>query len=522
MTAINAKTACVYADAAFIHDQDWFEDMEECYDYVLPYRGPSSKAKPRKSRLSKLFDSTAPLAITRAAGRLQRDLTPPFQQFFTLELGPVGAVANEDDRKQQEVLLEHLAKMAHATIDVGEWHNASAEMFLDYLAGEGALVMPEGDDDMPCRFISVPVTEVATEDDGTGFRHRIHWRRREAAKNLIQRYPDASWPEDVRKAAQERVSREFEFTQTSYWDRDARIWRHISYVKAGRDTVAVKTGQSRTNIWLLPRYFRVPGENRGRGPGQFVVPDTRVANKTVELLLRAAALAITGIWTKTPGPSFNGNMANVAPGKILNVQRNGGALGKTLERLDTPGDFNISQIILEEMRGRIREALHDRNLPPEAGPVRSASEVVERLKFYAEDLQAAFGRQTSEIVVPLVRRVLEVLYNKGLISTNIPIDQLLVRVRIVSPLADAQAVQEIQRITDWLMMIQSFLGEEGLILAAKMEDLGEHLGRLRGVPEKLMRSDGERVTLQEMAAKIVAAREQGQESNGQSTGSPAG
>jgi len=525
MVAINGQTAMKFADRAFVRDQAWFDDMEEAYDYVLPYRAPSYRTKPRHNRLSKLYDSTAALAITRAAGRLQRDLTPPFQQFFSLELGPAAAQMEPDERKQWDETLQHIAKLAHGAIDVGEWHNASAEMFLDYLAGEGALMMPEGDDDKPVRFISVPITEISTEDDGTGFRHRIHWRTKREAADLVRRWPDAAWPDDFRRAAKENVQREFEITQTSYWDADSRLWRRLIIIKTGRDgSVTVETGASRTCIWLLPRYFRVPGESRGRGPGQFVVPDARVANKTVELLLRAAALAITGLWTKTPGPSFNGNMGDVKPGTILNVARNGGPLGASLSRVETPGNFNISQIILEEMRGRIREALHDRNLPPEAGAVRSASEVVERLKFYAEDLQAAFGRQTSEIVVPLVRRVIEVLYNAGLIRVNLPIDQLLVRVKIVSPLADAQAVQEIQRIVDWLTMLSGLLGEEGMILAAKVEDIGGELGRLRGVPEKYIRGAQEREQLQQMAAQMLAsaqAQDQGQVGNGQQGEQPA-
>jgi len=523
MAALNASQTVAGANRAFDDASQWYDDLDQFYDYIAPYRKGSNKNARYTDRLSKLYDSTAPISLLRAAGRLQRDLTPPFQTFFNLELGPAADGMDPDEAKAWNEQLERIARTVHAAIDTGNWHASSQEMFLDYLAGQGAMLMLEGDDEQPIRFVAVPVNEIALEDDGFGQVGRVHWRQTRAARVLVDRWPNATWPKDVMDAAKDgRSTREFEITQTTYYDRPAKVWRRMVAVKAGDGVVSVETGSSLTNPWLTPRYFKVPGEPMGRGPGMFVLPDVKVANKTVELLLRAAAVAIVGIWAKTPGPGFNANMSRVAPGAILNVARNGsGNLGPSLSRLETPGSFDISSIILEEFRQRIREGLHDRNLPPDAGPVRSASEVVERLRFYAEDLQVAFGRQTLEIVVPLVKRCIEILYNRGLIKTNLPINQLFVRVRIVSPLAESQAIGEIQRIVDWLTMVSQLLGEEGMILSAKVEEIGGELARLRGVPEKWVRSKADRDTLQELAAAMLAKaqapeeQQQGTAINGQ-------
>ena len=63
---------------------------QDAYDYILPYRGgggTGAKAK-AAARVDKLFDGTGPQAAMRFAGRVQSDLTPPFQDFFLLEAGP--------------------------------------------------------------------------------------------------------------------------------------------------------------------------------------------------------------------------------------------------------------------------------------------------------------------------------------------------------------------------------------------------------------------------------------------------
>ena len=52
----------------------------------------------------------------------------------------------------------------------------------------------------------------------------------------------------------------------------------------------------------------------------------------------------------------------------------------------------------------------DRSLPPDAGPVRSATEIVERIKELQVDIGPAFGRIMKELVVPLVMRTLQILF----------------------------------------------------------------------------------------------------------------
>ena len=54
----------------------------------------------------------------------------------------------------------------------------------------------------------------------------------------------------------------------------------------------IHTKTYRTNPWLTPRFWVVPGEPYGRGPGLVGLPYVKTLNKVQELNLHAAAFAL--------------------------------------------------------------------------------------------------------------------------------------------------------------------------------------------------------------------------------------
>jgi hypothetical protein len=105
----------------------------------------------------------------------------------------------------------------------------------------------------------------------------------------------------------------------------------------------------------------------------------------------------------------------------------------------------------------------DGDLPLAGEAVKSPTEILERVKRLASDHIGAFGRLVMEIVVPAVKRVLELAYERGAIQTDLSIDQLLVKVQVKSPMAIAREAQRVQNIMNWLQMV---LGVEEAKMAA--------------------------------------------------------
>jgi hypothetical protein len=206
----------------------------------------------------------------------------------------------------------------------------------------------------------------------------------------------------------------------------------------------------------------------------------------------------------------------IMPGAIIPVARNGGPQGESLKPLPRSGDFNVSQIVINDLRMNIKKILLDESLPPDNMSARSATEVVERMKELAQNLGSAFGRLINETMIPLVARILQVMDERGLIDLPLRINGLEVKVAPVAPLAMAQNMEEINSIMQFMQITQG-LGNEGA-MAVKTGDLIDYLGDKLGVPAALRTTAAERAFLidqqrqlmqQDQAMMAMAGQQQG-------------
>jgi len=189
---------------------------------------------------------------------------------------------------------------------------------------------------------------------------------------------------------------------------------------------------------------------------------------------------------------FNPDTAKFEPLAMWQVASTGGPLGPTLQRLPVPQDFDVSSIVMADEREQMKQALFDDALPPDAGAVRSATEIAERMSRLSQDLSGVYGRLTLEIVVPLFQRVIDIVEDAGFLETNLKIDQLLTQVRVVAPIAAGQQAAKVQAHAQWLDIMAAAGGEEARDDTAKVEDLHPELGRWMGVEERFIRSAEER------------------------------
>jgi hypothetical protein len=181
------------------------------------------------------------------------------------------------------------------------------------------------------------------------------------------------------------------------------------------------------------RWLKAPGETYGRGPVMKALPDIRTANKVVELVLKNASIAVTGIWQAEDDGVLNPDTVKLVPGAI--IPKAPGSAGLT--PLAAPGNFDVSQLVLQDLRARIRTALlADRIGPLQAAPM-TATEVLERGAQAARLLGAAYGRLQAELLTPLVTRCLAILHRRGEIPP-LRLDGRDVALRYESPLARLQ------------------------------------------------------------------------------------
>ncbi len=496
---------------AWLRKRLYERQLREIFDYIMPYRDPAglygvTAQTEGENRTDKVFDGTAIAASLRFAGRMQRELTPIFQDFFAIEAGPL--MPDGDQKKQLTEAFQGVGKIANGVLASGSFHMKSHELFLDLFAGTGAMNIKAGDDYQPVRFQTVPITQIALDEGPDGDVWGVDWKREFRLGHLPTLWPQGQFSRDLKRAIKDSPRNKTTVHQNTHFEPSTR--RHVLKVwrEEGDDRELIWEEDFRTNPWITPRFFVVPGEVYGRGLAHLGLPSAKTTNKARELALLAAAFAVLGLWARRNDGVFNPDTARFEPLAMWQVATTGGPLGPTIQRLDVPHNFDISSFIIEDERQQMKMAMMDDALPPLAGAVRSPTEIVERMQLLNQDIGGVFGRLTLEIVSPLVQRVIEILESKGQLSTRITIDQLLTQIRVIAPIAAAQQAARVNSATNWLQLLVMLFGPQAALVFARVEELAPEMGRWLGVEERFIRSRTEISDWQKLIAGTMAAERQ--------------
>lgn len=484
--------------------QGWYKGREDVYKFVMPFRKPPMSAGVRTDSkapppATDIWDATAVVAAQRGAGRIQRALTPDYEDWIGLGPGPMVPDQNRDRWARE---LDHCTKVARGIIDQGGFGLAAGEMYQDLYAGEATLLVLRGSGpEELAKFAALPPELVQTIEDSFGRIKCWLYEKRMSGEDILEDWPKAKLPDDLAKQIRDDPCKEHDILITCEREKRGKyafkaIW------KPGK--VAIWDEQLRTSCFITPRFFKAPGQRRGLGVPMLAMPTIKTVNKAVEFELKAAAFAILGVWMTTDDGVYNPRSTALAPGGMLKVASTGGPRGPSLARLPIPDNFDLSRIVTQELRIQIREMLYDDDMPYQGGPVRSPTEIVERLKRLVQHIAGAFGRLFAELIVPLVQRVLDIADQWGLLPVYPEIDNLLTRAQVISPLANAQMLEDVEKAARWVELIIGFYGPQEAHVQADPDKVGPWLREKLGADIKLQRSDGERAGVREQMMQAAA------------------
>lgn len=476
--------------------------IRECLRYTMPWRmevgGQGGQG------FEALFDGTGPTQVQRSANRLQRDLTPPFQRWFELEAGPLVPEAAVEALNRQ---VEPVSHLLHAALDASAFPVASLSNYADLLIGTGALCASEGDDLVPIRWTAAPSWSVSFEEGPSGRVDNVFFCKKYPAWILPQLWPGAAWSEKARRAS--NTADPIEVRQASYYDPELRGWRLCVQEVGGEGSPVVwDSARDRTNPWIISRYWTTAGDPWGRGPVMLTLPNIRTANKTVEMILTAAAYALAPPLMVTNDGVINPDTMSLSPRALIQVTRTGGPMGPSIAPLALGSNVDVGQLVLQEMRETITKDLLGSQLPPESGAVRSASEIIERTKQLQYDAGAAFGRLNHEYVPQVIARVIDVLDRKKVAMVQwdqLKIDHFLLRVKITSPLARSQNLEDVQTVTQFWEIAKSVGGEQAFLHVCNTEDGLPRLAKLMGVPMWAVNDPSIRASIAKSAGMLAAS-----------------
>ncbi|HYD97767.1 MAG TPA: portal protein [Alphaproteobacteria bacterium] len=455
----------------------WEPLWQECYDYALPLRDGAAAPAGAK-RGDRLFDGTAPDAVDQLAASLLAQLAPPWSRWFGFQPGPDLPAAAQDG---VAAALEAAAETVQAHFDRSNLAVELHQAFLDLAtAGTACLLFEEAPPGglSAFRFQALPLADLALEEGPDG-RLSTAWRRHEMTlAELRARWPTAELPAALLRDGAKDPALRWPVVESVQADDAA----HGHYAVLDADPpLLLAAGRFATSPFIAFRWLKAPGEGYGRSPVMKALPDIKTANKVVELVLKNASIAVTGIWQADDDGVLNPAAIRLQPGTI--IPKAVGSAGLT--PLQPPGRFDVSQVVLDDLRSRIRRALLADRLAPLEAPRMTATEVLERSAEMARLLGATYGRLQAELLTPLVLRGLAILRRRGEVP-DFPLDGRSVALVHRSPLAQAQAQRDATAVLRWLESAAA-LGPEALA-AIDAAAAARWLGRAFGVPPELLRA----------------------------------
>lgn len=496
------------SERAFSADSALTRLRSDAYDYVLPMRRAGGASR-GKAVADKIFDMTAPSSAMHLAGVLQRLL---FSQPPSLTPGALvrqAAAANGRQGAQElaklERELERTGKFLYPFMEAGDLDTSTHEMCLDLGFGTGALLPLRGTPEQPIVFLAIPDEEIALSGDAWGRTTYVSWRRSVERGALLDACPDWTYSEDFRKAAKQGQSATQEVTlyQDFYRMPDGR-WRFVAYLDQQCDAF-LATETYRTKPIATPRYYRVAGEIKGRGPILLALPAIKTLNKAQELALKSAAIQMLGLWGYRSGAGFNPDTAALQPGAMFEMQSTGGVLGPDLTRLDpASANFNIASIVIDGLQQQVRDGMMDTRLPEYTGTPKSASEMAARLKQNSQVHLGAYMRLYREVHPDIIPRCAEILNSFGYLGGLMDFNQLIVSVGVRSPMAAALAAEKIQNIAAYADMMMQLVGPQRLPERLDLDQAGDDIAEGLMIEKRLIPDEQARAAIRDQAAQQQA------------------
>lgn len=460
----------------------WEGIWEECYDFALPQRGGfTSQPQAGARKTDDIYDATAMDAADQLASSMLGNLTPTWSQWFGLKPGPD---LSSQEAEKLAPILEKAAKTIQDHFDRSNFAVEIHQCYLDLIVGGTASIVFE--EAQPgsfsaFKFSAAPLTHIVLEEGDQGYLDGAFRQMKLTADQILSRYPAAELPNEVIKRSHQDPQERFAVLEAVLPEGLVYSY-HAVLMEEGDQSILLAAGRFEQSPVISFRWLKSPGEIYGRSPVMKALPDIKTANKVVELILKNASIAVTGIWQADDDGVLNPANIELTPGSIIPK-----AVGsKGLQALDMPGDFNVSQLVLDSLQSRIRHALLADKLAPVSSARMTATEVLERSAEMSLLLGATYGRLQSELLTPLIKRAFAILKRRGEIP-DIELDGRLVAVDYRSPLARNQAQLNVQNTLSWISSVLA-MGPEASA-SINLPQAARFLGDALGVPSDLIRKE---------------------------------
>ena len=502
------------AEKAFDEKENSRSYLEDAYRYAMPQRNLYNENTPGVQKNAHLFDSTLLTSTRKSANKFVNLMFPAFQNWLKMEAGPRWNDQKDFKNQLNKQLQDRTEKIFDIIHHRSNFQSAIGEFTLDMMVSNGVMTVQKGSIKEPCHYRATPQMEVALEIGPNGSDGGV-FRKFELPVGVIEAtWPDAKITKDMEQAKKEDQSKKFQLVEALYVDYDTdKIYYDILVQNGDNMNDRIVEREMRRNPYVIGRMLRAANEANGRGVILDALPDAKTLNKLVELVLKNATLAVSGVYTVVDDGVVNPENVKISPLSFIPVARNAGhPAGPSIAPLGRSGDFNVAQLEQERLQDSIKKTMMDNELPPLTGQPRTAAEIISRIRQFADDQGATFGRITRDVVTPIWANTDDILTHdwgilEPLVGPNgepLELDGESLTLTITSPLAQQQNLNEVENVTQAIEISRALFGPEITAMNYNMEEIPAWIGRKLGVDEDLIADDTTRKKAVQNATSAIA------------------
>lgn len=523
MARLGVATVKEASDKAWVNKSHWDDLVKEAFEYALPDRNPyhvngtgrpqggmGQRGKDKTSR--RVFDSTLQNDAIKITNRIQYELFPIGHQWASFL---PGAFVQSEAQEQARSDLHALQQVIFTSISFSNFDLSISEWLLELVvAGTACMLVSPGDEDNPVVYQAVSQSHVALREGALGKIDMVSRMHKMRISLVKQTWPKAKFDISDDEAKEDA---EVELIDVCYYSASDRVWYYDVIVTKGlksKDERRIFEAEHQICPWVIARWNKAAEEVQGRSLVMQALPDARVLSAVKSHLLRHAALAIGGVFLVKNDGIVNANNVRIFPGATIPVNTTGGPAGASIAPLQVSGDVNLADLVIRDLVNSIHQIMLNDGIPDIQDGVRTATELIERMKELQQSLGAPFARILKEGIVPMLEATIAVLSEAGVIpveaNRKIKLNNGEIDVKFASPLVQGQSIREVEAARNAMAITGEAAGPEAVHLNFKVEDFGAWVGSKLGVVPDVMRTSQERSTLQQQAGQVAAAQATGQ------------
>lgn len=495
--------------------QNWDYMWQEIAEHMMPKRADfTTRQSEGEKRREKVFDSTAPRAITRFAAGVHNTLTNSAIAWFELRVAD-DLMAQRDVQLWMEDAKRRVGEMFNRP--ASNFHPAAHELYLDLGAfGTGIMFIEDVPGTGPI-FRTMHLGECWLAQNAMGRIDSIYRKYKMNARQLAEEFGEEAMSEGVLRSLEKDPYREFEILHVVRPRQRRDVFSNINRQKP---FMSVHLLLSENHIiresgydefpFVCPRWSKTTHETYGRGPGVEALPDVKMLNKMEELGLKALA-KIVDPPLLAPDDGFLSPIRTF-PG-ALNYYRAGLGSNEFIRPLVTNARVDVNEQKMAQVRDSIGRTFY-LDLLELPGPTAadgdvmrfSATEISARQRDRLSVLGPIVSRMEVEFLGPLVERTIKIMVRSGMLPPPPPaLMQADFNIGYTNPVGIAQRSGELTSISQLIQFLTPIAQIDATVLerlnTARIAELGSDILR---VPPSALKSAEE---MQQMAQEKEQAQQ---------------